>query len=82
MAKLQTFSSSAFTWKNRNGVSSIGKLGIREFPRGGFYIRSERTKQVQLFLPDGETNEANEFFDGEASAYFSPGGHAAVRIWC
>jgi hypothetical protein len=80
MAKLPTFSSASFKWKNRAGSASAGALGLNRFPDRGFYIRSERTKEVALFLPDGATMEANEFFDGEAAAYFVPGGHVTVRI--
>lgn len=80
MAKIPTFPSSYFDWKNGNGRSTIGKLGLDRFP-GQFYVKSRRTGAVQLFLNDAETMEANEFFDGEGSAYFSPGGIAKVQIW-
>jgi hypothetical protein len=80
MAKLPTFSSRNFQWTGDRGTSWCSDLGIETFPRGGFYIKSERTGQTRLFLPDAATNEAHEFFDGERSAYFVPGGNLKVQI--
>lgn len=81
MAKLPTFSSADFDWKSGTATSTVGRLGVINFPRAGFYIRSARTAEVRLFLPDGETMEANEFFDGEAAAYFVPAGGVSAQIW-
>ena len=81
MAKIPTFDSSAFTWTKRVGRTTLSAIGQAGFP-ASFYIRSARTGEVRLFLSDAETNEVNEFFDGEASAYFSPAGDARVQIWC
>lgn len=79
---LPVLDGSRFRWKNRKGSSTLVELGLSEFPRKGFYIKSHKTGGLQLFLPDGETMEAQEFFDGEASAYFVPGGFITVQIWC
>jgi hypothetical protein len=80
MAKIPTFPSAYFNWKGGEGKSTIGKLGVSNFPNS-FYIKSARTGEVKLFLNDAETMEANEYFDGEGAAYFSPGGDAKVQIW-
>ena len=82
MGKLRTFSSNAFKWKSGKGTTTIAQLGMSRFPVEGFYIKSERTGQLALFLYDSETMEANEFFDGEAHAFLSPGAMAQVQIWC
>lgn len=81
MAKLPTFSSADFNWKSGKGSSALGKLGLNDFPKGGFYIRSTRTQQVQLFLPDSVGDAEHEFYDGEARGYFVPGGGFQVTIW-
>jgi hypothetical protein len=54
-------------------------LELTEFPRDGFYILSHRSGEIRFFSPDQETMEANEFFDGEASAYICKG--LKVQIW-
>ncbi len=81
MGKLPTFSSNMFSWKNRTGSSSLPSIGLANFPSEGFYIRSEKTGKSQLFLPDTEKMIENEFFDGEASAYFAPGQGVEIRLW-
>jgi hypothetical protein len=81
MARIPTFSSNYFDWPKGRGRTTLGKLGLDRFP-ASFYVRSERTKEVRLFLSDAETNEAHEFFDGEATAYLVPGSDAKVQIWC
>jgi hypothetical protein len=80
MAKIPTFSSTYFNWKNGQGRSSIGQLGVSQFPNS-FYIKSARTGESKLFLNDAETMAENEYFNGEGAAYFSPGGNAKVLIW-
>lgn len=80
MAKLPTFSSSKFTWKGGKGTATISDLGVRSFPSRGFYIRSERTGETRLFLPNSEKMVANEFYDGEAYDYFIPGENVEVQI--
>lgn len=81
MAKLPTFSSSKFGWTKDAATSYRSELGIKSFPAQGFYIKSSRTGAVRLFLPDTENMEANEFYDGEAYAYFNPGGGYTAKIW-
>jgi hypothetical protein len=78
---LPTYSSNQFTWKARQGSTTTKILGVSGFPRSGFYVSSERTGERRLFLPDSETMLENEFFDGEASAYFSPAGDVKVQVW-
>lgn len=79
--KLPTFSSSDFSWRSGEGTSALGRLGLSAFPEQGFYIKSARTGVTCLFLPDSQDMEANEFYDGEASSYFSPSHNAVVYIW-
>lgn len=81
MPKLPVYSSKEFDWARNNGTTSVERLGITQFPKNGFYIESANTKQQRLFMYDAEVMEANEFFDGEASAYFCPGGGFTVKIW-
>lgn len=81
MGKLPTFSSNVFSWKNKTGMSSLPRIGLANFPSAGFYIRSEKTGKTQLFLPDTDKMIENEFFDGEASAYFAPSKGVEVRLW-
>lgn len=81
MAKLPTVSSQYFNWKAGRGSARLSRLALRSMPDRGFYIKSERTGEVKLFLYDAEMMEANEFFDGEAVAFMSPGGHVQVQIW-
>lgn len=78
MAKLPTFSSNLFTWNKGAGRSTITTLGVFNFPPRGFYIRSERTRELKLFLPN---NESAEQLDGEAYDYFVPGGGIEARIY-
>ncbi|PZR78224.1 MAG: hypothetical protein DI537_42400 [Stutzerimonas stutzeri] len=78
---IPTFSSADFDWNKGRGSTTVGRLGLDRFPVS-FYVRSERTKQVRLFLSDAETNAENEFFDGEANAYFVPGADVRVQVWC
>lgn len=81
MAKLPEFSSDLFQWKQGKGRGSLDRLDLKDFPRTGFFIRSTRTGKSQLFLPDSDTMVENEFFDGEASAYFAPAGGVTLQIW-
>lgn len=74
-----TFNGQLFTWKGNKGTSNLGLLGLTEFPRDRFYILSHRSGEVRLFEPDHDTMKANEFFDGEASAYVCRG--LKVQIW-
>lgn len=82
MAELPTFSSGKFTWHKGKGTASLSDLGLFAFPADGFYIRSIKTGKRMLFVPDTETMVANEFFDGEASAYHIPGRDIEAHIWC
>ena len=77
MAKLTTFNGRDFTWKKNKGMSNLSLLGLREFP-GSFYIRSHKTGESKLFLPN---HEAAENLDGEAYEYFVPGGDLVVQIY-
>ncbi len=77
---IPTFSSASFAWTQKSGRTTVAQVRVTAFPHS-FYIKSARTGQVMLFLPDNETQEANEFFDGEAQAYFSPGANVRVQIW-
>jgi hypothetical protein len=79
---LPTFSSSKFGWTGKSATSYKSELGIKEFPRQGFFIKSERSGETRMFLPDNANMEANEFYDGEAYAYFVPGGNLTAKIWC
>lgn len=81
MAKLATFSSNSFDWKNGGGCTTVGQLGIDRFPKDGFYIKSERSGRTILFIYDSATMEANEFFDGEACAFISSDNKIRMRIW-
>lgn len=74
-----TFSTKDFTWKGNRGTTHLSVLELTEFPRDGFYILSHRSGETRFFTPDQETMEANEFFDGEASAYICKG--LKVQIW-
>lgn len=80
MAKLPTLHSKEFDWKGRQGYSSAKQIS-RSITGAGFYIKSDRTGVMMLFLYDNETMEANEFFDGEAVAFMSPGNDLKVTIW-
>jgi hypothetical protein len=80
MAKIVTLQGEYFTWKNGHGHTSLDALGLTRFP-DSFYLRSHRTGEVKLFLPDTVTMTENEFFDGEAQAYFVPAGNIRVQIW-
>ncbi len=84
MAELPTFRSDKFQWTKTDtghkAVSWLDDLGINRFPSTGFYIESARTKRKMLFLPDRAEMEAHDFFDGEASVYFVPGGNLTARI--
>ncbi len=84
MAKLATVTGDRITWKGNSGVSTLPRMGMSEhhFPTAGFYVKSQRTGQVRLFLCDNATNEENEFFDGEAMAFFCPGDDLRLVIWC
>lgn len=79
--KIPTFSSRDFDWRKGSGRTTIDRLPVRDFP-ASFYIKSAKSGEVRLFLSDGDTMVANEFFDGEAAAYFCPGGNVSVQIWC
>lgn len=74
------FSGSDFTWKRGAGFSTLVRLGIKGFP-SDFTIRSSKTGALRTFISDHVTNEANEFFDGEGSAYISTDGLVKVQIW-
>lgn len=58
-----------------------GEKAKERFLKQGFYIVSGRTGRKVRFIVDGLTNEANEFFDGEAMAYVSDDGFVKVQIW-
>lgn len=79
MTDTPLFNSDVFTWKGNQGTATLRALGLSEFPRQGFRIQSMRSSDIRMFEPDIETMEANEFFDGEASAYVS--GSFKVQIW-
>jgi hypothetical protein len=81
MAKLPTFSSRDFDWRASKGTATLSRIALPSFPQS-FFIKSWRTGEVMLFLPDAATMEANEFFDGEAAAYFTPGGNVQVLVYC
>lgn len=79
MAKLPTISSKKFTWKGREGSADCRDINCR-VTTAGFYIQSARTGQKMLFLYDHATMEANEFFDGEVTAFMSPGNDVKVQL--
>lgn len=78
---MSDFLGSDFTWKRGAGFSTTARLGIDEFPRDRFTIRSHKSGTVQTFHRDDATILENEFFDGEASAYMTPDGRVKVQIW-
>lgn len=80
MAKLPTLNSNEFSWNGRVGRSTSQRIS-RGVTSRGFYIKSARSGESKLFLYDNETMEANEFFDGEAHAFMSPGNDLKVTIW-
>lgn len=80
MAKLPVYNGSKFSWKGKQGQATLSDLGIATFPRGGFYIKSHRTGEQKLFLPNLPKMEANEFYDGEGYDYFIPAGEVEVHI--
>ena len=81
MANLPVFESHSFDWMKRHGYSVVGRLGLRDFPRRGFKVRSQRTGEVRLFVEDTELMVANEFYDGEGMAFMSPVGDFRIMIW-
>ncbi len=68
-----------FTWANSRGTSTLERIGISNFPIG-FSVKSH-TGVVKTFVPDHEVMEANEFFDGEASAYRSTDDTVSILIY-
>lgn len=82
MAYIPTFPSSVFAWKNGRGTATLSDLGSRyagSFPQS-FYVKSARTNESRLFLIDNTRMEDNDFYDGEAKAYFVPGGDVKVLL--
>ncbi len=75
---METLSSDLFDWKNGRGHSTLSKLGLKNFPKS-FSIRSTRTGVIKTFVINDYVMEANEFFDGEATAYHD--GKNQVQIW-
>lgn len=81
-----TFNGSDFTWKrsNNSGSSMASDLGIvagAEWPEQ-FYIKSHKTGQVKLFLPDSPIfNGHGEDREFVGASYFVPGGDLTVTIW-
>lgn len=75
---MDTFSGNLFDWKRGIGHTTLSKLGLNKFPKT-FSIRSERTGITKSFCVDADTMEANEFFDGEATAYHD--GEHKVQVW-
>jgi len=81
---LPVFSGDDFKWKKGRGHSTLSRLSVHghSFPRS-FYIRSPKSGKTMLFETDNTTMEANEFFDGEATAYHDAAGLGIkVQIWC
>lgn len=80
--EVPTFGADLFKWKRGRGHTSTGKLGIPYFPKHGFYIKSSKSGKTLRFSYDSAVNEANEFFDGEATAYAADDGSGIkVQIW-
>lgn len=73
------FAGTDFTWSKGSGSSTTSRLGLQRFPKS-FYIKSHRSTAQLKFVADGTRNEANEFFDGEGSAFISETG-LQVMIW-
>lgn len=80
MSKLPTFHGAKFQWKKGKGYAKLSDLRLDAFPVKGFYIRSHKTGRSHLFLPNGQSMEANEFYDGERYDFFVPGGNIEVHI--
>ncbi len=82
MSKIPTLSSTVFDWTAKSGYTTLDKIGcgVYNFP-DRFYIKSARTGEVRLFLPDEAVMEAHDFFDGEGAAYMVPGQNIKVQIW-
>jgi hypothetical protein len=77
---LPTLSSRDFKWKGKEGSAPATRIK-RSITTAGFYIKSARTGALMLFLYDNDAMERNEFFDGEAHAFMSPGNGVTVTIW-
>ena len=78
---MQTFDGAKFTWKNRRGFSEASDLGIQTWPTG-FYIRSQRTQELRLFLA------AEPLYRGQGEdrervghRYISPGNNLEAVIY-
>lgn len=78
--KLPILESRWFKWTGRSGHATLAEVGLNGYAAKGFYIHSAKSNTLMLFLPDQETMEANDFYDGEAYAYFAPGGNVTVEI--
>lgn len=80
-----TYMSDRFRWAKGKGHATLEELGLagaKQFPKS-FYIESVRTGAITLMVEDRETMLANEFFDGEATAYHSRDDERiTVQIWC
>lgn len=79
---MQQFSSESFgKWVKGKTSATLGELGLSSFPKE-FEVISARTGATRRFSEDSEVQVANEFFDGEATAYISSCGRARIQIWC
>lgn len=74
------FSSDLFDWVKGSGCTTVGRLGLRDFPREGFRVRSARTNETRLFRADNERMVTNEFYDGEGYDFIS-GDSVRIHIW-